>query len=230
MRAVVYQSIVLALCATLATLPYFHRLGMTAVESGRFPKGFGFWEFLAAELFLLFIICLLSAVVGFSFSKRFGLPGFGAWRKLPSHLPALLIVGAGMIALSYVVFDRHFVAVSPLSYPRDPWSLFWIPLKGALTEETILRLCLVTLCVGFLKGKLQGVVAASAIASLFTWKYLQFVGVDMGFNYLFVVQTGLAFLVNLVLGYLYVTEGLIYAMTLKFVLGMKYAVMWWIAG
>ena len=184
---------------------------------------------MSAELSLLFLLCLLSAVIGFSFSKRFGLPGIGVWRNLSGHLPALLILGAAIIALSYWVFDRRFAVVSPISYPKDALSLLCIPFKGALTEETVLRLCVVTLCVGFLRSKIRGVIAASAFASLFAWKYFQFVGVAVGFNYLFMAHLGLSFLVNLVLGYLFVREGLIYAMALKFILGIKYVVMWWAA-
>jgi hypothetical protein len=230
MRSVAIRSSALALCATLAALPYLHLLATAALEKGRFPKGFEYWEFLFTQLLLLFILCLLSAVIGFSFSKRFGLPGFGSWRKLLQHLPLLLSLGAFLIALSYVVFDRRFVLVSPKSYPSDPIHLLLLPLKGALTEETILRLCLVTLCVGFLRRKISGVVAASTIGALFTWKYFQFIGAAVGFNTLFTAQMVLAFIVNVVLGYLFVTEGLIYAITLKFILGLKYVLVCWIHG
>lgn len=229
-QRVVIQSSVLALCCTLAALPYFHLLMKAAAEKGQFPEGFGYREFLFAELFLLFILCLLSAVIGFAFSKRFGLPGFGEWSTLRKHLPALLVLGGFLIALSYFLFDRYFATLSPASYPRSLWLLLFLPLKGALTEETILRLCLVTICVGLFRHKLYGVLVASAVASLFTWKYFQFMGVAVGFNYLFTVQMLLAFLVNLVLGYLFVTEGLTHAMALKFILGLKYAVAWWAGG
>jgi hypothetical protein len=54
--------------------------------------------------------------------------------------------------------------------------------------------------------------------------------VAVEFNSLFLAQTGLALVVNLILGYLFVTEGLIYSMTLKFILSLKYVLLWWIHG
>ena len=126
-----------------------------------------------------------------------------------------------MALVSYFLFDRYFFEVSPLSYPKDVLYLVSLPFKGAFTDEVILRLCLVTLSVGLLKRKGAGVVLASAVASFFTIKYFIFMGISCGLNYLFIVQLILSFAANLLLGYLFVTRGLLYAMALKFLFGMK---------
>ena len=105
-----------------------------------------------------------------------------------------------------------------------------IPLKDAFTEEVILRLCMVTLGVGLLKSKRGGVILVSAVAPLLTIKYFHFVGIEVGLNYLFITQLLLSFVANLVLGYLFVTHGLLYAMALKFVFGMKYFLLSWTIG
>jgi hypothetical protein len=53
-------------------------------------------------------------------------------------------------------------------------------------------------------------------------------GIEWGFNYLFTVQVLLSFAAHLLLGYLFVTRGFLYAMTLKFLFGIKYGLVSWI--
>ena len=219
MRPVLEKSLALAICSTLFTLPYFHYLIFIVASAG--PNS---WSLLFTELLMLFILSLLSAIVGFSFSEKFGLPGFGDLGSFSRSIPFLLAVGAAMTLLSYFLFDRYFFEVSPLSYPKDVLYLVSLPFKCAFTDEIILRLCLVTLSVGLLKRRGAGVVLASAVASLFTIKYFLFMGITCGLNYLFIIQFLLSFTAHLLLGFLFVTRGLLYAMALKFLFGMKYVI------
>jgi hypothetical protein len=175
------------------------------------------------------MICFLSSVVGFSFYQRRGLPGFGDKNHFVRSIPLLLALGALMTILSYLLFDRYFIRLSPSSYPTNLLYLVSFPFKAAFTEEVILRFSLVTIGVGILRSKMAGVVLAAAIATLFTLKYFQFVGISVGFNYLIVTQLLLAFTANLILGYLYVSRGLIYAMALNFLFGMKYLIIWFVS-
>ncbi len=99
MSGVLLKSSVLAICSAIFTLPYFYYLTSMASDEGRFPKDLNLWGFLFAELFLLFILCLLSAIVGLSFSKRYDLPGFGDQRHFINSIHILLGMGAAMIAL-----------------------------------------------------------------------------------------------------------------------------------
>lgn len=230
MRGVLVKSSALSISATLFTLPYFHYLIFTIPSEGRFPKGLQPWDLLLSQLFLLFIVCLLSAMVGFSFSKRFELPGFGDPGRFIPSIPFLLVIGGVMIALSYFLFDRYFFKISPHTYPKDVFYLISFPFKEAFTDEIILRLCLVTLGVGLLKKKGAGVILVSALAPLFTIKYFHFIGLEFSLNYLFVTHLLLSFSANLLLGYLFVTHGLLYSMALKFLFGMKYVVVAWVIG
>jgi hypothetical protein len=230
MRRVMVKSSALAILATLFTLPYFHYLIFSVPDEGRFLKGINPWDLLLTQLFLLFIVCFLSATVGFSFSKRFALPGFGDPRRFIPSIPFLLMVGGGMIGASYLLFDRYFLEVSPVSYPKDALYLISLPLKGAFTDEIILRLCLVTLGVGLLKRRGAGVILVSALAPLFSMKYFHFIGMESGLNYLFITHFLLSFLANLLLGYLFVAHGLLYSMALRFLFGMKYLAVAWIVG
>lgn len=222
MRGVLVKSLALSVCCTLLALPYSHYM-MFEVQ----PAGLNSLGSLSMELLLLFILCLLSSIIGFSFSKKFGLPGFGDPGSLNRSIPLLLTLGVIIISLSYFLFDRHFYHISPLSYPKNILCLISLPFKGAFTEEIILRFCLVTLSVGFLKHKGVGVVLASIVASLFTIKYFHFMGIKYDQNNLFVTQLLLSFMAHLLLGYLFVTRGLIHAMALKFLFGIKYGVISW---
>lgn len=221
---VLIKSMALSVLATFFTIPYFNYLIFEIPSKRPLPEGLASLDILFTQLFLLFLICFLAALIGFTFCRRVGLPGFGDMNDLIRSIPFLLIIGFIMTAISYFFFDRHFIKLSPVSYPNHMLYLASYPLKGAFTEELILRFCMVTLGVGIFRSKMVGVVLISAVASGFTVKYLQFVGFGFHMNYLFIMQLLLSFSANLLLGYLYVTRGLLHAMALKFLFGMKYAI------
>lgn len=221
-HSVIIKAVILAGLATLLTLPYFHYLTKVVISgnlSGTIP---GSPYFLIIQLSLLFGICLLSAVVGFTFGKRFALPGFGIFRNYIQDLPKLIAAGTVLMMISFVLFDRYFFNLSPGSYPKEYFYLMTIPFKGAVAEELILRFGLVTIAVGICKNRSAGVVLVSVFATLLSIRYFTFIGMDIAFSYIFIVQVILTFLVNCILGHLFVTRGLAYAMTIKFVLGFKY--------
>ena len=113
------------------------------------------------------------------------------------------------------------------SYPKNPLYLVSFPFKSAFTEEVILRFALVTIGVGIFRSRVAGVILGSAAATFFTLKYFQFMGIGFHSNYLIITQLSLSFGANLILGYLFVSRGLLYAMALNFLLGMKYAIVSW---
>ncbi len=219
------KSLLLSFAATLFTIPYFYYYLVVAVSK---DDGLSIaqnpWPFLTFQLTILFSLLFISSMIGQTFSKRYSLPGFGDFKKFLKSIPILIITGTVMIALSFIFFDRFYFEVSPQSYPVDYRYLVSFPFKGALTEEIIARLGLTTIAVGLLRSKGAGVVLVSALSAFYTIKYNQFVGIDSQFEYLFVCQLLLAFISNLIFGYLYVEHGLYYAMGLKFVFGLKYFV------
>ncbi|MBW1886807.1 MAG: hypothetical protein JRI52_00460 [Deltaproteobacteria bacterium] len=227
MNGVFLKSLVLAICSTLSAIPYFYHLIFLAPIKNPFLLSLGLRGSLFVELLILFILSLLSGIVGFSYSEKRGLVGFGDKIGFIRSIPLLLLLGVIMIALSYLLFDRFFFEISPTSYPKDLLFLISIPFKGAFTEELILRFSLVTIVVGIFKDRVTGIVIASAIATLFTLKYLQIVGISFCLNHLIVAGLLLSFSANLILGYLFAYRGLLYAMAFNFILGMKYAVVSW---
>lgn len=224
MRDVLIKSSALAVCSTVFAIPYFHHLIFLSPMMASFPLSLGYRGFLLMELLILFMICFLSSVIGFSFYQRRGLPGFGDKNHFIKSIPLLLVLGALMTIISYLLFDRYFIKLSPYSYPTNLLYLVSFPFKAAFTEEVILRFSLVTLGVGIFRRKMAGVVLAAAVATLFTLKYFQFVGISVGFNYLIVTQLLLAFTANFILGYLFISRGLLYSMALNFLFGMKYLI------
>ncbi len=222
MSGIVNKSLVLAFLSVFFTIPWFHYLIFLAPEKALLPMIPNPNAVLTAELLLLFVICFLSSMTGFIFSKRAGLPGFGTAENWMHSLPLLVFLGFGMIVCSWLLFDRHFIQISPVSYPDHPAYLLFFPLKGALTDEIIMRFCLLTICIGLLRRRLAGIFIVSLFASLLTLKYFRFIGISPGFNYLFLMQMLLSFVSNFLLGYVYVTRGLLSSMTLKLIFGAKY--------
>jgi hypothetical protein len=224
-RGVVTKSAVLAALGVIATIPYFHYL-VFAASSAPIPGTDG-WTLVAAQLVLVLILLFLSALIGFSFATRLDLPGLGEVRAWLKGLPILIPCGFFLVALSYFAFDRYFLLISPASFPTDPVYLAAVPFKGAFVDETVLRLGLVTIGVGLVRDKAAGVIVTSAVASLFTIKYFEFIGMPFALDPLFVVHLLLSFLGNLLLGWLFVTRGLLWSMTLTFVLDLKYLFILW---
>ena len=234
MRTVAAKSFLLAFVATLFTIPYFHYYLTVAVSkddglsmaqnSWPFLPFSPFLPFLIFQLTILFFLLFLCSMIGLTFSKRYSLPGFGDFKKFLKSIPLLIVAGSVMIALSFIFFDRFYFQISPQSYPVDMIYLVSFPFKSALTDQIIALLGLTTIAVGLLRSKGAGVVLVSALSAFFIIKYNQFVGIDPEFEYLFVSQLLVAFISNLIFGYLYVKHGLYYAMGLKFVFGLKYIV------
>ncbi len=227
MRSVVVKSLILATVAAGSAVGYFHYL-VFDVASGAPLRGQAPGVFLVIELALLWLVLLLSSLIGFSFSQRLELPGFGRMREFLIALPLLILGGLALVGVSYFAFDRYFFAISPVSFPNKPIYLFAIPFKAALADETILRLGLVTIGVSLTKNKSAGVILMSAVSSLLTVKYFEFIGIPFALNHFYIVYLLLSFLGNIILGWLFVTRGLAYSMVLKFVIGCKYLLIVWL--
>ena len=222
MRLVLIQASGLALLACLFTLPHFYHLifGVTGRVS---QVGYSNpWVLLFTQLFLLLIVSLSSATVGLSFLKKFDLPEIWNWNTFAHSIPLLLFLGAVMAFLSYFLFDRYFVEISPDSYPRGALYLISFHFKNAFTDEIILRLCFLTICIGLLKNRIAAVILLSIIASLFSIKYFNFMGIE--FTRVFIPHFALSFIGNLILGYVFVTRGLFCSMFLKLIYSTKYVI------
>ncbi len=228
-RSVGIRSVLLGLAATLAALPYFYSLLSGPLDT---PAGISrpaLWEVLAGQAVLLFLVCFLSAMVGLAFAPRQGLPGWGDPSRLRKELCGLALLGAGMAVVSYVGFDRWFYPMAPFAYPETLLQALSLPFKGALTEEVILRLCMVTLAVGILKRPWAGIALVSVLAPFLSIKYFRFMGIGLPAD-LLAMQWLLSFGANLLLGIVFVQRGLLFCMVVKFVYHLKYVLILVLAG
>jgi len=220
-RPVIIKSTILTILATGSAVGYFHYLVFVVSPVAGLP-GQGPWAFLTIELAGLALILFLSALIGFSFSTRLELPGLGRMHEFLRAVPIIVVGGIVLVAISYFVFDRYFFAIAPVSFPKEPGYLLTIPFKAALADETILRLGLVTIGVSLTKDKAAGVILMSAVSTLFSVRYFEFIGIPFALDHFYVLYLLLSFLGNIILGWLFVTRGLFYSMALKFVIGCKY--------
>lgn len=132
-RGVLLKSLGLAILCTLFTVPYFHHLLSVSFKAqDRFLMSSDFYVVLITELFLLFITCFLSAIVGFSFCHKYQLPGFGDLRRFTETIPLLLVLGAVMGGLTYLIFDRHFFLHLPSILSKRYFISCLMPLQGSL--------------------------------------------------------------------------------------------------
>ncbi len=228
MKSVLVKSAFITGAALFFSLPYFHFHTLAVMDKKLFQQTFNYHGFLFSQLFMLFVLCFLCALIGFSFSKRLETPGIGDWQKLIQSFWNLLAIGLGIIFLSYFLFDRFLIKIAPHAYPREYMYLLALPFKRAFADEIILRMGLLTISILLFKSKLFGVVAVSLLFPLLTVKYFDFIGVPAGLNYLFMIQLVLSFAAHLIAGYLFITQGLIFAMMFDFILGLKYFIIIWI--
>ena len=222
MRLLILKSSLISMFSCLVTIPYFHYL-VFKVSPITIQRDYSNpWSLIFAELFLLFFVCLLASASGLIFTNRYDLPGFCKGKLTSLNVTLLIFIGAALVFLSYTIFDRIFYLISPQSYPKEIVYIATFPLKGAFVEEVILRFCMVTLAYGLLRQKIASVVVVSFFSSLFSLQYFKYIGEDLQANNLYIIQFLLSFTVNIILGYLFITKGLIHSMILKFILYLKY--------
>ena len=222
-RHVLLKSLALAFPAALLAIPYFYFLLFDFPRKGGATTGLGNAQALLwGQSAMFFIICMLSAIGGTMFTKRLNLPGIGDISRWRNELPYLIGGGLTMMVITYLAFDRYFYSVSPESYPDLSVYMIFLPIKGAFTDELILRFGLVTIGVGICRNRYGGAVLVAAFATILSFKYLEFAGVPLEWNYVCIMQLILSFAVNLILGIVFVTRGLLSTMTVKLMVEMRY--------
>lgn len=222
-RDMLIKSTGLALPAAILAIPYFYFL-LFDFQRKSGLRGFdNAPALLWGQTAMIFIICLFSAFAGSLFTRRLGLPGFGDIRQWKKEAPYLAAAGLVLMLFIYLSFDRYFYAVSPGSYPDLSVYMILLPLKGTFTEELILRYGLVTIAVGICRNRYGGAALVAGFATILSLEYFEFAGIALTWNYICIMQLLLAFLANFILGAVFVTRGLMAAMTVKLMLEMRYA-------
>lgn len=222
-RDMLVKSAGLAVPAAILAIPYFYFLLFD------FPRQSGPDSLQNAQALLwgqtamIFIICLFSGFAGSLFTPRLNLPGLGNLRQWKQEALYLAAAGLALMLVIYLAFDRYFYTVLPGFYPDFSLYMVLLPLKGAFTEELILRYGLVTIAVGICRNRYGGAAMVAGFATILSLEFFQFAGISLEWNYICIMQLILAFLANFILGAVFVTRGLLAAMTMKLMLEMRYA-------
>lgn len=177
---------------------------------------------------ILFASALLSALVGFLYAERLGLPGFGHWQDLRVWLPIGVAAGLALTPVGYYGLDREFIKNVPELFPRSPaWALAWA-FGSSISQEVVARFGLLTICLYLLRWRRfkghpwPAVAAVSAFALFSTIVFttrLELVGrVD---PWRFVLSLALTFLFQWLYGEIYVRRGFLAAVSFHFGLSVK---------
>jgi hypothetical protein len=104
-----------------------------------------------AQAFIVFSLAVLCSLVGFLYSDRLRLPGFGHFNDLFIWLPGGLAVGTFLTPFSYLLFDREMLRLTPGIYPNSwEWAVATV-VGGAVAQEVIVRFGLLTIGVYLLQ-------------------------------------------------------------------------------
>jgi len=88
----------------------------------------------ALDLLGVFVALFISATAGFAWAKGRGLVGFGSWRRLKHDLPVILLIGAALAALTFLLLEPALYKPL-LASKRNPFQ----PLFVGAFEEVICR-------------------------------------------------------------------------------------------
>ena len=154
-----FRGLRLALIATLATALHM------AYEYLVVRRGFVEARLGAASItprFVLdvlgvFVALFISAAAGFAWARGPGLAGFGSWRQLKRDLALIVLIGAALAALTFLVLEPTLYKPL-LASKRNPFQ----PLSVAAFEEVICRWGIFAIAFR-LSGKIWVAVLTSAL-------------------------------------------------------------------
>ena len=110
-----------------------------------------------SQAFILFSLALVCSLIGFLYSERLKLPGFGTLNDIRKWLPIGLMAGLLLTPVRYFVLDRKILATTPQIFPESfPWAVSHM-IGTSLPQEVIVRFGLLTIGIYLMrKMKLKG--------------------------------------------------------------------------
>jgi hypothetical protein len=236
MREGVSSAVILAGTAAAAAYPMIYYQSLHLV-SPLLPKPMNPDQtlvFTIGHVLLLFAACLLCALVGFLYSPRLDLPGFGSWRRDRRFLILCFAAGLFLVPGSYFFLDHNFRARLPAYFPADlSWALA-MTLGQTLAPEVIARFGQITIGVYLLRWlRFSGhpwpaVLAVAILGAAGSWISQTRLHLDPGLNSFTLSCLAFAFLSNLLFGEVYLRKGLLAALALRLGLELKYPLYAWL--
>ena len=216
-------SFVFTALAVMLALPYLYysivhqNTGNFAIEDKVIFFRVLFWEGSRVAL-----VVFLSCVVGFSWSKKLGLGGFGNPRDVRKNWALILAGGVAMGVVTYLLGDRLFLEKAREFYPHTLLAALCVPFYATFVEEVFARFGVMTLFVKIFRNKILANLLAALIFAIGHANIFQITGIVYQLNYL----TACSFFLNLALsfafGWIYWKRGLVTAMGVHFIANLRF--------
>ncbi|MBW2528803.1 MAG: CPBP family intramembrane metalloprotease [Deltaproteobacteria bacterium] len=213
-----------AVVALLGVAPHLYYLTSIAFADRlreRFTDS-GLQDLIRAELASVALVVLVVSSVGALFAKRYGLVGVGSVADLRRARLWVLAVAPALSLATYLLFGRAIAARVPGYYPEE---LYWAlakALKGALFDEVVARFGMMTILCGIFRRVWLANVLQAAFFTVLAVLGLSFYAVEPTASVYFAVSIAASVGIHLLLGWTYAKYGLVTAMALHFVYGLKF--------
>ncbi len=237
MKNHIQNATLLAAATMFVSLPMFHYQfrHLTAAVFRAQPSVQRAYYLALSQSFVVFCLAFLSALIGFIYTERLRLPGFGKPADIRVWLPVGLIAGLIFTPISYLIFDRGVIRSIPEIYPA---SLLWtlvVTAGRALSQEVIVRFGLLTIGVYLWdrwgrKGRPWPAIAAiSAFGA--AGSYLMMSRLEMVSRLSpsqIMIMLVLSFLMQWILCEVYIRKGFLAAVCVHLGLAVKYVIIAWV--
>lgn len=185
-------------------------------------RGLSGEDLIRADLSAMAVVCVIAALAGSLFARRYRLPGLGQvadlWRG------RWVILGAGPIVMlvSYLAFGRAIAEAVPGYFPSSPsWALA-LTINGAVFDEVVERYGMMTICAGFSRHlAMANLIQATFFTLVVGMKTMSFFGLHAGWTFAFVAGIVAAFGRHLLQGLVYARFGLLTAMALHWIIDLQ---------
>lgn len=225
MRSRVQNAILLSGLVSLSSYPWFVYQFQHLTEGlfAKIPSPQQVQLLALGQSIILFAIAILCSLVGFLYSERLHVPGFGRLRDALFWAPAGLAAGLALTPVSYYLLDRRIIPLAPEIFPRPwPWALSWM-WASSISQEVVARFGLLTIGIYLLSWlnrrgwQRAAVLAVSSFGTVSTYFYFDRLGLDQRISpELVAVSLVSVFVFQWVFCEVYLRKGLVAAACLHF--------------
>lgn len=180
-------------------------------------------KFIWANYFIMLIALVLCIMIGFSWSRQYGLIGYKMISARDKVFWMSLGTGIVFMILGITVIDGYVFKDIPIFWPNDYLDCVMKQLRFPMILEIILRLGLVTLIYRLNKNIFRAIVYVAIFYTLGAiYNQIRYFDIAVKSNLWFLISGGYMFAINIAAGYFYYKGGIIYAMLFQFIFGLRY--------
>jgi len=170
------------------------------------------------DIFMIWVSMQISATAGYAWSKRPHLAGTGGWDNVRSDLKLILFLGITISALEAIFFDFWLLRPFFRALPRNPFTS-----SVYVVEEVICRFGILVIAFRLTRSITASVLVAAVFNVAVGLRTVYFGGAVPPPGLVAIAATK-SFLLAVFYGYFFVKKGLFSTMTMRFVIGLKFAV------